>query len=400
MPLFRPESLRSQDRLHGDVNLAPPTSWQTMTLALAGLFGTAVAFACLAPYARTAQAQGVVESDRGTLEVVSPTEGNVARLLVAEGQAVRAGQALAVVTRTTRSDGGSLERRRADALAMQERALAGRSPAMREAARARMSEYGADAQRAAADQAEIAAQMVEQRALVAAAATDLAKAREVADRGFISQRDMRLREEALASRQQGLSRLSQAMSTARTEQRVAERRIDQERAALDLQLAQSGAERAAVALQAADVGNVPSVTVVAPVDGVVSDLGGTVAGRAVDRGQAVATVIPRGGRLRLRLSLPAPTVPQVAPGQEARISVDAFPYQTYGTLPARIERVTEATTPGGEFTAIASLGATRVTAYGVARPLRPGMKVTARIRTARRTLAQWLLDPLYAVARR
>ena len=41
-----------------------------------------------------------------------------------------------------------------------------------------------------------------------------------------------------------------------------------------------------------------------------------------------------------------------------------------------------------------------VLAYGVARPLRPGMTVTARIRTRPRTLLAWLFDPLLAVRRR
>lgn len=400
MPLFRPESLRSQDRLHGDVNLAPPTSWQTMTLVLAGIFGSAIAFLFLAPYARTAQAEGVVESDRGTLDIVTPVGGSVSRLLVAQGSRVRAGQPIAVIVRSTPSGGGDLERRRIDALALQDRSLAEKSPALREAARARIAEFQADADRAAADEAEISTQIAGQRDLITAAASDLAKAREVAERGFISQRDMRLREESLASRQQGMSRLMQGLAAARSERRVAERRMDQEKAALDMQIAQNGGDRAAIALRTADMDNISSVTVKAPVDGVVSDMAQTVSGRAVTSGQTVATVIPAGGRLRLRLNLPATAVPQIAPGQEARVAVDAFPYQTYGTVPARIERITEAATGDGAFTAFASLGTTRVRAYGVESPLRPGMKVTARIRTARRTLAQWLLDPLYAVARR
>ena len=400
MPLFRPESLRSQDRLHGDVNLAPPTSWQTITIMLVAIFATAIGFMCVARYSRTAQADGIVESDRGTVELVAPGAGIVSRVMVGEGQHVRRGQAMAILTRGTQTETGTLEQRRAEAIETQRRALSRRNPAMRGAAQARIAEYQSDAQRARTDQQEIATQMTGQRALVEAAAADLAKAQEVAVRGFISQRDIRVREESLESRRQGMSRLTQALSSARADERAAQRRIDKEQASLETQIAQSGADEAQLGVQAANDGNVSRITIVSPVDGVVADLSRIVAGRAFTQGQGTATFLPDGGSLRLRLTLPARTIPQVAPGQEARVSVEAFPYQTYGTVPARIVRVTEASVPGGDFVALASLGVRSVRAYGVERPLRPGMKVTARIRTDRRTLVQWLLDPLYAVSRR
>jgi membrane fusion protein len=400
MPLFRPESLRSQDRLHGDVNLAPPTSWQMISILLVAIFAAAIAFMCVARYSRTAEAEGVIESDRGTVDLVAPSDGVISRIMATEGQHVRRGQAIAILTRATLSGNATLEQRRIDAIRAQREALARRDPAMRGAAAARMAEYESDEQRARTDQAEISSQMDEQRALIAAAAADLAKAQEVAVRGFISQRDIRVREEALASRQQGMSRLTQAMTSARADERAARRRIEQERATLATQMAQAGSEQAALEVRAADDDNVPTTTIVSPVDGVVADLSRVVTGRSLAHGQAVVTVLPDGGSLRIRLRLPAMTVPQVAPGQDARISIEAFPYQTYGTVPARIVRVTEASAPGEEFVALASLAARSVRAYGVDRPLRPGMRVTARIRTDSRTLVQWLLDPLYAVARR
>ena len=48
----------------------------------------------------------------------------------------------------------------------------------------------------------------------------------------------------------------------------------------------------------------------------------------------------------------------------------------------------------------AALEAESVRAFGQARPLRPGMTVTARVTTRSRSLAEWLFEPLYAVRRR
>jgi membrane fusion protein len=148
---------------------------------------------------------------------------------------------------------------------------------------------------------------------------------------------------------------------------------------------------------------VTGLNLVAPVDGIVVDLADAVPGQSLASGEALLTIVPSGGTMRVRLRIPADAVAMVAPGQTARISIDAFPYQTYGTIPARIRRVSEASIGDGgnqAFTAIADLSTYQVSAYGQKRMIRPGMTVTARIRTMDRTLAQWLLDPLYAVSRR
>ena len=78
---------------------------------------------------------------------------------------------------------------------------------------------------------------------------------------------------------------------------------------------------------------------------------GTVTGILVNRGDAVApdrpllSIVPRGTRLRAHLEIPPAATGLVAPGQEMRIAVDAFPYATYGTVEARIDTVSAATVP-------------------------------------------------------
>ena len=52
------------------------------------------------------------------------------------------------------------------------------------------------------------------------------------------------------------------------------------------------------------------------------------------------------------------------------------------------------------FSARGRLAAQTVQAYGTSVPLRAGMLLSADIVIDRRTLVEWLLDPLYAVGRR
>lgn len=401
MPLFRTESMRSQDRLHGDVNLAPPTAWQAIGLGMVALTAVAIAFLSLAHYSRIATARGIIESDRGVVHVTVSAGGVIDRVLVVEGQRVAKGQTLAVVRHATTTDGGSLEERRAQAVTQEGRALDEKGPALRQASVARIAALESEIGSARTDQAEIASQMLEQRDLITAAERDLAKAREIAVRGFVSQHDIRLREETLANRRQGLSRLMQARASAASSESAARQRIGQEHAEMATAMSEIEGQRATLLGRSAADGSAPTTTVVASIAGLVS--GSAVAGQSLSQGEAMLDIVPTGGRMRVRLDVPAEAVAMIATGQSARVSVDAFPYQTYGTVPARIVQVSTAAVRRGDgtgFVALADLGAVTVSAYGRSRPIRPGMQVTARIKTMDRTLAQWLLDPLYAVARR
>jgi membrane fusion protein len=109
-------------------------------------------------------------------------------------------------------------------------------------------------------------------------------------------------------------------------------------------------------------------------------------------------VAPSPAGVEAALSVPQSAIGLIAPGQPVRIAVDAFPYQVYGALEGRVTAVAPAADPGQAFAARATLPAT-VWAYGSPRPLRPGMTLTARIRTRPRTLLAWLFDPVLAVRR-
>jgi len=401
MQLFRQEAMRSQDRLHGDIDLAPPTSWQVIAIGIAVTFALAITFLSVAHYAHVAEATGVVESTLGTVDVTGTLAGTVSRVAVVEGQHVRKGDVLLVVDHRTSDGGGSLEARRAAALAAQGQAITSREPAMRQASDARIAALSDEAAGSRADLAAATEQMTTQQQLIDAARQDLTKAQSIARDGFISQQDIRRREESLATREQGMSRLRQQAATARAAISRATRDIEQERANLSGQIGQIATERADLQSRAAASDAAPQTTLVAAADGTVTGVVAT-PGATLAAGAIAMSIIPDGGNIRIRLMLPPQAAAMVAPGQVARIAVDAFPYQTYGMVPARISSITGAAVPtkdGERFVAYAVPQARGVVAYGQMRPLRPGMTANARIRVRDQSLMQWLLDPLYAVAR-
>ena len=93
--LFRKEALQHRaDRLHGDVSLAVPLGWQLVGYLLLAALIISVGFLATASYARVENVGGAIVLDRGVAAIVPSRPGIVTDVLVRDGQAVRAGDAL------------------------------------------------------------------------------------------------------------------------------------------------------------------------------------------------------------------------------------------------------------------------------------------------------------------
>lgn len=407
MQLFRGEAMRGQDRLHGEVVLVPPVSWQILGIFLLLAVVAAGIFLASATYGKATILEGEITGNRGLVRAVAPRDGVVLEVLVREGQSVRAGTPLARISVATSDGAASLQERRAGAIARQDRLLSQVAPDIDQALRSRISALRAQVAGDRAEIASLAAQVAEQQELVRTAVDDLARARAVAARGFVSRQEVIEREEQLATRRQGLARLGQELSVRRTRIRVAEAELVRAEAEAGLQFADVNRARAELSGIAAADENAAALVVTAA-------QAGTVTGVAVHPGDAVArsshllTIIPEGTRLEARIRVPSEAAGLIEPGQNVRIAVDAFPYQTYGTVEATIGEMSMAAVPvsGPEgttrhmFLVRATLGSDAVRAHGRSRALRPGMNIRARVRTQSRTLAEWLFEPLFAVQRR
>jgi membrane fusion protein len=407
LQLFRPEALRGQDRLHGDVVLVPPVSWQLLGLFLLASVVVAAGFLAVADYAKVTTVSGQLTGDRGIVRAVPARSGIVEEVLVKEGQQVAVGTPLVRIAIATPDGAATLEQRRAAAIAERDALLRAREPA---AARASAAEARALRAQIEGDRAEIAGlaeQIVQQRELVRSAERELERARTVAARGFVSGRDVLVREELLATRRQGLSRLEQELGSRQGRISAAQAALARVQAELALERTDVAGQRAALSGAAAGEENATSIFVTAAE-------AGTVTGITVNRGDPVSpdrpllSIIPSGTRLQARLELPSEAAAFIEPGQTVRIAVDAFPYATYGTVDAQIDTVSAAAVPlvrpdGGTreaFLVQATLAADRIDAFGRPQPLRPGMTVSARITTRSRSLFEWLFEPLYATSRR
>lgn len=407
--MFRSVFLKQRiDRLSGDVSIAVPVAWQSIGYLVFGGVAATAAFLSVASNARVETVTGTITPDKGISTVVPTRSGVVAALTVKDGQEVAAGTELAAIRAEEDSASGTSAAAQIEAaISKQDASLALQAEAALATARAQQAQLVVQRSGLAAEVNQIQSQIALQRNLITTAQQDYDRAVKVAERGFISKHDLQVREEALLSRQQGLSQLEQSLATKQSAIAEVERSTAQVAAQAQAQNAGLAASRAEVAQQAANAAGSRSYVLRAPVAGRVTALTARV-GQPANSQTPLMTIVPTGSVLRAELAIPSTAIGFVKKGQDVRLAIDAFPYQRFGTVKGKVLSVAtsavRAQGPNGStislYPVIVTLDRSAVTAYGRKEALISGMSLTARIITEKQSLLQWLFEPLFAVQRR
>jgi membrane fusion protein len=410
--LFRREAVRhATRRLEGEVILATPLSMKTLGLFLVAVIAAAALFLINATYARKATVTGLLVPDQGMVRASVLAAGSLQTVMVTEGDIVAAGDRIAVVNLAVESAAGNVGDAISKGLATE--ALAARAKA--ESALARLQVEFEQAKirlsRSNAEQEQIKLQITLQQERVALAEADLGRALEIAAKGFMARRDVDARRSSVLLLQQELATQRRLLAT--SEREVADLKARLAGIPHEIKAAEAEAAGAAAALEqrAADAEGRRLQFVTAPIAGRIAALP-VVTGQTVNAGATVAVIVPEGGQLEAELLAPSRAIGFVRPGQQVQISLQAFPYQRFGTVRGRIRLVSSTVLAPSEvaiqglniqeptFRIRVSLAQESMNAYGETYPLQPGMLVSGDIVFDRRTLIQWLFDPIYAVAGR
>lgn len=409
--LFRKEAVaHATRRLSGEVVLASSVRSRLLALLVIGLVVIGTAFVATASYARKETVSGWLTPREGMIRLAAIQGGVLSALHVEEGEMVAAGQPIATVTLSQTLEGGdsfetlstSLYAQGAAATARADAALA-RLEAEEDQLKARRSALGAELN-------EIRRRADLQAHRVDLARSEVSRAETIASQGFLPRREVEARRVALLSAEQEASELTSAILSYEREigdvnARLAAIPIDIRAAQADGASARASLEQQATQTEAQSVYRV------------VATVPGRVAALPMDRGQTAApgatiAVLTAGdSALEAELYVPSRAAGFVRAGQTVRLMYQAFPHQKFGTGSGRITSVSrtvlapsEVSIPGlpvsePVFRVHVILDRAVVSAYGEAVPLRPGMLLSADIIVDRRTLLEWLLDPLYAAGR-
>lgn len=412
--LFRSEVVnKHSERLHGSIVLGQPRS-TTYVVVLLGLLMTGfLVFALLGQYARTETVRGILTTDRAVARVGIVKPGVVSRLFAQEGQVVAKGDPLlrVDVDVDTSPDAGS------GVAAASVRALDAESNLrQKQSGDIRGSYLNAgwqlDAQIAdhGAQAATLAGQVAIQEKLLASSRDLFQRAQAVSERGFLSVVELERRRQVMLQGEQQLANLRQQAATAR----AAQTRAQLQKAALDSQLSRELAEvQSSVSRlerERAQMSGAREFVVTAPVSGTVTALQLS-EGQAAIPGISAMAVVPRDAAIEAQLFAPSRSVGQLRVGQQVNLLVDAFPYQRFGNVKARVTSIAatmiDPRQVDAPFKIEEPVFKVRVrleeSAEGLRRRnvvLQPGMTLMANIVLERRSFMQWLLSPLSAVTQR
>lgn len=395
------------DRLQGHVDLALPMRWQAIGYLLLASLVAAGALLALTSYARVEAVQGVVVLDKGIAAILASRPGIVSSIEVREGQRVRSGEPLARIrSEEEMLAGAAASDRIREALSEQDATLVAQRSSYRAATVADRGRLSALMRGLQAEITFLDEQIADQKRLVETASREFAEIQEVAKRGYISRRDVSIREAAVINRRQQLAQLEQSRSAKSAELAETGRAVAQTAASGEAQAASAQALRSGLARELAQAELAQGYTLAAPMAGIATGVSAR-PGQAVKSGEPLMMVVPDGATPLAELAVPTAASGFISPGQEVRIAIDAFPYQRFGTVAGRIQSIASAPTMRGSGEKAASvyivtvrLDRPWIEAFGRRHPLVAGMTLSARIVMERRSLVEWLFEPVLAVRKR
>ena len=136
----------------------------------------------------------------------------------------------------------------------------------------------------------------------------------------------------------------------------------------------------------------------APVDGTVQQLAVHTVGGVVTPAQTLLAVVPSADSLEVEATVLNKDIGFVRPGQRATVKVESFPYTRYGYLEGVVQSVSHDAAQdehlGLVFPARVRLQQVALVIDGVKVRLTPGMNLSVEIKTGKRRVIDYLLSPL------
>lgn len=411
--IFRREALDHQrDQWIGHIRLAQPLSLRWLTVLVVAAAVAVALFLSLGQYTRKARLAGVLVPQGGLLELRTPREAVVLERRVREGDAVRQGDVLVVLSLDRSSGEGETQ-------AEVRRSLDERRRSLREAVD-RQAALQDSRSRALADRiAEMTGERSRhdertqlQRERLALAEQALAQFESLRNQDFIAPAQLRAKQQDVLEQRERLQALAQ--ERAQHERNLAALQAEARELPLQAQarLGEIERELSALAGDTAETESRRREVLRAPQDGVV---GALVAepGQSVAASAVLVRLMPGQAPLLAELYAPSSAIGFLRPAQPVLMRYHAFPYQKFGSQAGRVLGVSRTPVPADARLSVAGLPVDeplyRVTvalerqdvqAYGQPQPLAPGMQLEADVQLDRRRLIEWIFEPLLGVAGR
>lgn len=413
MTLFRQEAINHQSqRLTGAITLTQPMSIKLTVTLLVVITASIILFLFSAEYSRKETVRGFLMPSKGVIKSFAPRGGTIEKLWVKEGDSVEKGAALvSLIIHQTNADGQSLGSQLIGRVEQQLDLVNSQIAQHKQLERTELTNLTSREKAIAKEQTALSIQATLAQDKLALLQSQQENLNLLNKNGYASTFEAQRYQQAILDAQQDNQQIQRLL--VQTENQIAQinhvrRNIPHQFA---LQVNSLLRQKAELENQLAQYKNQHRYTVTA-------SHGGTVTGIQVLQGETLSStksnvtpilhILPAGSELIAEILLPTRSAGFIALGQETRLRFDAFPYQRFGFIKSEITRVDRALISSNEvslpiqlqepvYRLQASLSQQQVNAYGKSFPLKSGMLLQADIMLEKRTIIEWIFEPLYSL---
>ncbi len=406
--LFRQEVLQRPDSAAlGQVTLTTPPSTTLLIMVATAIAMMLITFAIWGEYTRKVHVTGFLAPDKGLIKVSPPMAGTLIEKHVKEGQQVKQGDVLFVLS-TDRSTPMITNTQVATLQQLNERRSSYESERATQHNIDKLQQNGLKA-RIEASIHEIAlldAELKTQTTRLESAEQTATRFAELARKQYIPTLQAQQKYEEMLEQRARLQEMERRRANL-VEQRTT-LNVELESSALRASVQRTEIERNLAILEQERVGMESQrlVTITAPADGQVTAI-------VAEQGQytlaatPLLTILPKDATLQAQLLVPSRAIGFIAPQQTVALRYQAFPYQHFGNHPGRVVEIsktlmapTETTLAVQEpvYRITVALDAQTVRAQDKNMPLQAGMLLDADVWLERRSIIQWIFAPLYTLS--
>lgn len=410
--LFRPAALNAQriDWL-GAIVLIRPLSFLALTACAFACAALVIGFLLLGSYTKHSTVTGLLTPDIGLVKVYSPQSGVILEKHVVEGNAVKQGQILYLLSSERQGAQGDIQASISRQVRARQQSL---HDEVLQTQTLHQSELGALDKRVASLQTEmasIAVLVAGQRSRLQLADDATKRAESMLEQGYVSKEMMQQKLADLLDQRNRLQTLER--DSIGVERELQGQRAERVNLALrqQNQLAQMTRTLGSTDQEWTESESKRRVAITAPEGGIVTAVTAVV-GQTVDSGKPLVSIVPNGALLQAELFAPSRSIGFIKPHDPVLLRYQAYPHQKFGHARGVVAYVSKVALPQGEFGSALNVQMSNgeplyritvllpkqtINAYGHAQPLQAGMLVEADVLQEKRKLYEGVLEPLYSV---
>ena len=407
--LFRQQAQANHvNRLYGEISLAQPLSLYLIVAFLTAASLLLVLFLSIFEYARKETVRGYLLPDAGIIRSFPLRSGVITELHVKQGESVTKGQPIATISVQSGLDSGQeLGERIIELLEFQKVNLA-------QEREQRTLLYETEMRRLIEQRSGITEsiaiysrqnKLLEER--IEILRTEFQQYEELLSSGFLSEAEYQAHRQRQLIVEQEYEESNRRLADTKMDQAQINAEIDSKPIELEIAISNLENQISNLNQQVDETQNSFRFTVTAPEAGTIASLA-AVEGEFIAQNRQIASIIPKGSVLVAELLVPSRSAGFLQLGDEARLRIEAFPYQRFGSVKGTVTRIDRSMILNGEaniplqlsepvFRVRTSLESQFVSAYGELFEFRSGMLLEADIILDRRSLIAWILDPILSL---